>query len=87
MSDIPNEDERDVDILHEDDVRAVIQDEIEETVGITNDSISDATTAHALNSTFSDTEVESALDSLGTTVNEILEVLRTNGLIEQPIEV
>lgn len=82
-----NEDERDINILHEDDVRAVIQDEIEETVGLTNPSIYDASTAHALNSTFSDTEVEEALDAMGGTVNQILAVLRTNGLIEEPVEV
>lgn len=76
-----NEDERDNTILHEDDVRAVIQDEIETSVGITNDDIVDASTTHALNSTFSDTEVEAALNALGGKVNAVLEVLRTNGLL------
>lgn len=76
MSDTP-------DILHEDDVRAVIQDEIEQTVGLTALAIDDASVAHALNATFSDTEVEGALDALGGTVNDILAVLRTNGLIAE----
>lgn len=76
MSDTP-------DILHEDDVRAVIQDEIEQTVGLTALAIDDASVAHTLNATFSDTEVEGALDALGGTVNDILAVLRTNGLIAE----
>jgi hypothetical protein len=78
-----NEDERDNTILHEDDVRAVIQDEIEETVGVTGDAIADASVAHALNATFSDTEAEDALDALGEKINSILAVLRTNGLIAE----
>lgn len=39
--------------------------------------IVDATTAHALNATFSDTEVEAALNALGTKINAILVVLET----------
>ncbi len=92
-------------ILHEADVREVIQDEIEDTVGATGEAIDDvddttsvgASTSHALNSTFSDTEAETALNTLGTklnalgatvdtygeAINAILAVLRTNGLIEE----
>lgn len=44
-------------------------------------AIDDATTEHALNSTFSDTEVEAALDALGTTVNSVLAALRDLGVI------
>lgn len=44
-------------------------------------AISDASTAHALNAVFSDTEAEAALNALGTKVNAILAVLRTHGLI------
>lgn len=73
--------DRDKTILHETDVREVIQDEIEETVGKTGAAITNASVAHALNSTFSDTEVEAALDALGTKINSILAVLRTNGII------
>jgi hypothetical protein len=42
-------------------------------------SITDASVAHALNSTFSDTEVEAALDALGAKINSILDVLDALG--------
>lgn len=74
-------DQHDVNILHEQDVRDVIQDEIEDTVGATGAAITNASVAHALNATFSDTEVETALNALGTKINSILAVLRTNGII------
>lgn len=67
MSDTP-------DILHEEDTRAVIQDEIEKTVGLTGLAIDDVAFS-------ADTDVEGALNALGGTVNDILAVLRTNGLI------
>lgn len=38
-------------------------------------NITDAETAHALNATFSDTEVEAALNALGTKINAILAAL------------
>lgn len=38
-------------------------------------NITDATTAHALNATFSDTEVEAALNALGTKINSIIAAL------------
>lgn len=38
-------------------------------------NITDASTAHALNATFSDTEVEAALNALGTKVNLIIAAL------------
>jgi len=37
--------------------------------------IADASTAHALNGTFDDAEVEAALDALGTKINAILDVI------------
>lgn len=37
---------------------------------------SDASEAHALNSTFSDTEVEAALNALGTKINAIIDALK-----------
>ena len=43
-------------------------------------TITDASVAHALNSTFSDTEVEAALNALGTKINSILAVLEAHGL-------
>lgn len=42
--------------------------------------ITDAVTAHALNATFSDTEVEAALNALGVKINAILDVLDAHGL-------
>lgn len=42
--------------------------------------ITAASTAHALNATFSDTEVEAALNALGTKINSILTVLDNHGL-------
>lgn len=44
------------------------------------DSIADASVAHALNSTFSDTEVETALDALGAKINSILDALDAAGI-------
>lgn len=41
--------------------------------------VADASTAHALNSTFSDTEAEAALNALGTKINAILAVLEGVG--------
>lgn len=41
----------------------------------------DASSYHALNSTFSDTEVEAALNALGTKINGILTALKSHGLI------
>lgn len=43
-------------------------------------SIADAVVAHALNSTFSDTEAEAALNALGVKINAILDVLDAAGL-------
>jgi hypothetical protein len=42
--------------------------------------IADASTAHDVSATFSDVEVEAALDALGTTINAILAQLATYGL-------
>jgi hypothetical protein len=41
--------------------------------------IADADTAHALNATFSDTEVESALNALATKINSIIKILEDFG--------
>ena len=43
--------------------------------------VADASVAHALNATFSDTEVETALDALGTSINAILDVIESHGLM------
>lgn len=42
--------------------------------------IADASVAHALNATFSDTEAEAALNALGVKINLILDVLDAQGL-------
>ena len=70
-------------ILHQDAVEQVIDDVVEASVGKTGAAITDASTTHALNATFSDTEVEAALNALGGKVNSILAVLRTNGIIAE----
>ena len=44
-------------------------------------AIADAETSHDLNATFSDTEVEAALNALGGKINSILTVLRNAGII------
>jgi ABC-type uncharacterized transport system ATPase component len=43
--------------------------------------IADASVAHALNATFSDTEVEGALNALGTKINAILAALEGAGIL------
>ncbi len=45
-------------------------------------SITDASVSHALNATFSDTEVETALNALGTKINLILDALDLSGTTE-----
>lgn len=42
--------------------------------------ITDASVAHALNATFSDTEVEAALNALGTKINAIIDALEGAGV-------
>lgn len=44
-------------------------------------SIADASVAHALSATFSDTEAEAALNALGTKINAIIAVLESKGII------
>lgn len=43
--------------------------------------LADASVAHALNSTFSDTEAEAALDALGAKINSIIDCLIEKGLM------
>lgn len=43
--------------------------------GTTVTKITDASVAHALNATFSDVEVEAALNALGTKINLIIDAL------------
>lgn len=51
-------------------------------IGVAQAHIADASTAHALNATFSDTEAEAALNALGTKINAILAVLEAHGLVK-----
>lgn len=50
--------------------------------GTANEAIADAVTAHALNATFSDTEVEAALNALGVKINAIIAALEASQIIE-----
>lgn len=70
-------------ILHETDVEASVREDLEGSgqVGFTNTFVSAASVAHALNATFSDTEVEAALNALGTKINSIRTILINNGLM------
>lgn len=42
--------------------------------------ITDASVAHALNSTFSDTEAEAALNALGVKINLVIDALEAYGI-------
>jgi len=44
-------------------------------------NITAASVAHALNATFSDTEVEAALDALGTKLNLVIAAMKLTGSI------
>ena len=67
MSDTP-------DILHEEDVRAVIEDEIESGVGHTANAISDVAAPSV-------GYVQAEAAAARTAINSILSVLRANGII------
>lgn len=43
--------------------------------------IADASVAHALNATFSDTEAEAALNALGVKINSIFDALEGAGIV------
>ncbi len=67
-------------ILHQDAVEDVVDERLDG-VAAENAAITNASVAHALNSTFSDTEVEAALNAVGVKVNAILAALRSSGII------
>ena len=50
--------------------------------GAPSTAIEDASEAHALNSTFDDTEAEAALDALGGKINDIIAVLVAHKLLD-----
>jgi hypothetical protein len=80
---MPATSEDDGNILHEVDVEESVKAELEETGGVahTNAHIADASVAHALNATFSDTEVEAALNALGVKLNAVIAALQANGIL------
>lgn len=43
--------------------------------------VTDASVAHDVNAVFSDTEVEAALNALGTKINAVLDILEAHGLM------
>lgn len=50
-------------------------------IGTQGAAITAASTAHALNATFSDVEVETALNALGTAINSIISRIEAHGLV------
>lgn len=52
-------------------------------LGARQTAITAASTSHALNATFSDTEAETALNNLGTAINSIISVLEAHGLVTE----
>lgn len=44
-------------------------------------AIADAVVAHDVNATFSDTEVEAALDALGVKINAVIAALEAHGIL------
>ncbi len=71
-------------ILHEVAVETSVREDLERegAVGFNNEHITNASVAHALNATFSDTEVEAALNALGVKINAILDILEANGWMD-----
>lgn len=50
-------------------------------IGAQQALVADASVAHALNATFSDTEVEAALNALGVKINALLDIVEAHGLM------
>lgn len=50
-------------------------------IGVQQALVADASVAHALNATFSDTEVEAALNALGVKINALLDIVEAHGLM------
>lgn len=51
-------------------------------LGTKSNHIADASTAHTISATFSDTEIKAALDALGTKINAIIKALEDNKIIK-----
>lgn len=74
-------DQRESDTVPHQSLHEAVTDERLDGVDSENAAIANANVAHALNSTFSDTEGETALNALGTKINAILGALRSSGII------
>lgn len=74
-----NEIEQQENIPHEQAVEDSLEDSGD--VGFTNTAITNASVAHALAGTFSNTAANAALDALGGKINSILTALRNNGIV------
>ena len=51
-------------------------------IGPAQTFVADAVVAHALNATFSDTEVEAALNALGVKINALLDIVEAHGFMK-----
>ncbi len=51
-------------------------------IGQAQTLVADAVVAHNVNATFSDTEVEAALNALGVKINAALDILEAHGLMK-----
>ncbi len=51
-------------------------------LGTKSNHIADASVAHTIDATFSNTEVKAALDALGGKINAILKVLEDNHIVK-----
>ena len=74
-------DQRESDTVPHQSLHEGVTDERLDGVDVENTAITNASVAHALNATFSDTEFEAALNALGTKTNLILAALRSSGII------
>lgn len=75
--------EHDRTILHEEDVREVIQDEIENTVGANQTSI-DPLDPVVLSETYSYEELAMVLNDIVVKVNQLIGTLENAGIINMP---
>ena len=74
-------DQRESDTVPHQELHEGVIDERLDGVTEENEAIANASVAHALNASFSDTEVEAALNALGTKINAVLDALRSSGII------
>lgn len=77
MSDVP-------DILHEDDVREVIRDEMTQSFSEHASAPDDVDASVEFNATYDSVEVAQAVNNIAGTLNTVLGALRDNGLLAEP---